>query len=215
MNVVCLLGRLTANPEMRQTPNGISVCSFSIAVDRYGGEEKKTDFINCVAWRTTAENIARFFRKGNRIGIKGSIQTRQYQDRETGKNRTAFEVLVDGFDFCEKMEDSNQYSGNYSAPNQYQQPAGGYSAPAQNYSAPQQGYSVPQYQQPTTQQWANPRQNINIDPVPQQQTFAQRPQQSRFAPQPQRTGFSTAALDGFAPIASDDGDLPFSHGAGI
>ena len=99
MNSVNLIGRITADPEVRQTPNGISVCAFSLAVDRYSNGEKKADFINCVAWRNNAENIARFFKKGNTIGLTGSIRTRQYQDKDTGKNRTAFEVLVDRFHF--------------------------------------------------------------------------------------------------------------------
>ena len=108
MNVVCLMGRLTADPEVRQTPNGISVCSFTIAVDRFSNGEKKADFINCVAWRTNADNIARYFAKGNMIAINGNIQTRQYQDKDTGKNRTAFEVVVDRFHFA----GVNQNSGN-------------------------------------------------------------------------------------------------------
>lgn len=107
MNVVALMGRLTANPEIRQTPNGTSVCSFTIAVDRFVNNERKADFINCVAWRANADNIARFFKKGNMIAINGSIQTRQYQDKDTGKNRTAFEVLVDRFHFTGSANGTN------------------------------------------------------------------------------------------------------------
>lgn len=126
MNVVCLMGRLTADPEVRQTPNGISVCSFSIAVDRFSNGERKADFINCVAWRQNAENIARYFKKGNMIAINGSIQTRTYQDRDTGKNRTAFEVLVDRFHFTgsansNASQGASNYSSNYSSG--YSQPA--------------------------------------------------------------------------------------------
>lgn len=100
MNSVALMGRLTHDVEIRQTPNGVAVCTFTIAVDAYSNGEKKANFINCVAWRGTAENIARYFAKGNMIGINGSIQTRTYQDKDTGKNRTAFEVLVDKFHFA-------------------------------------------------------------------------------------------------------------------
>ena len=124
MNVVCLMGRLTADPEVRQTPNGISVCSFSIAVDRFSNGERKADFINCVAWRVNADNIARFFKKGSMIAINGSIQTRQYQDKDTGKNRTAFEVLVDRFHFTGNSgatQGTSNYSSNYSTG--YSQPA--------------------------------------------------------------------------------------------
>lgn len=120
MNVVCLLGRLTADPELRQTPNGISVCSFSVAVNRaYSGAngERQADFINCVAWRQTAEFISRYFRKGNMIGLNGSIQTRQYQDKDTGKNRTAFEVLINNAYFAEsKSGSSSQSQPSYSQP---------------------------------------------------------------------------------------------------
>ena len=104
MNVVCLVGRLTADPELRQTPNGTNVCSFSVAVNRaFAGAngERQADFINCVAWRQTAEFISRYFRKGNMIGLNGSIQTRTYQDRDTGKNRTAFEVIINNAYFAE------------------------------------------------------------------------------------------------------------------
>ena len=75
-NKAILVGRLTADPELRQTPNGISVCSFSIAVDRrFSGRdaERKADFINIVAWRQTAEFVSRYFHKGEPIGIEGSI----------------------------------------------------------------------------------------------------------------------------------------------
>lgn len=110
MNVVCLVGRLTADAELRQTPNGINVCSFSIAVQSSSKNSDgtyKTDFINCVAWRNTAEFITRYFRKGQNIGLNGSIQTRQYQDKDTGKNRTAFEVLVNNTYFVESKTKAN------------------------------------------------------------------------------------------------------------
>ena len=87
-NLVVLTGRLTADPELKTTPNGTSVTSFSIAVDRRyrSGEERQTDFINIVAWRTSAEFICKYFKKGSLIGIEGSIQTRRYQDKN-GNNR--------------------------------------------------------------------------------------------------------------------------------
>ncbi|MBR5306858.1 MAG: single-stranded DNA-binding protein [Oscillospiraceae bacterium] len=141
MNVVCLMGRLTADVEVRQTPNGISVCQFSIAVDRYSNGERKADFITCVAWRQNAENIGRFFGKGDMIAINGSIQTRQYQDRDTGKNRTAFEVLVDRFHFAgSKSNGGNQQPAP--APVQPQAPAQTNNQPQQNWQqqAQQMGF---------------------------------------------------------------------------
>ena len=129
MNVVCLVGRLTADPELRQTPNGTNVCSFSVAVNRAfanANGERQADFINCVAWRQTAEFITRYFRKGQNIGLNGTIQTRTYQDKDTGKNRTAFEVVINNAYFVES-KGTSQGTG-YAAPvNNYQEtskPAG-------------------------------------------------------------------------------------------
>ena len=95
-NLVVLTGRLTADPELKTTPNGISVTSFSIAVSRRyrSGEETQADFINIVAWRQNAEFITKYFKKGNMIGIEGAIQTRRYTDKN-GNNRTAFEIVAD------------------------------------------------------------------------------------------------------------------------
>lgn len=107
-NLVVLTGRLTADPELKTTPNGISVTTFSIAVDRRyrSGEERQTDFINIVAWRQTAEFISKYFQKGSMIGIEGSIQTRRYQDKN-GNNRTAFEVIANNVQFVESKRDSS------------------------------------------------------------------------------------------------------------
>lgn len=115
MNNVCLLGRLTADPELRQTPGGTSVCSFSVAINRAFASQdgtRQADFINCVAWRQTGEFISKYFKKGNMIGLSGAIQTRQYQDKETGKNRTAFEVVVSNAYFAESA-DKGENKGNY------------------------------------------------------------------------------------------------------
>ena len=102
-NKAILIGRLVADPELRQTPNGISVVSTRIAVDRrYSSRngERQTDFINIVAWRNTAEFVSKYFSKGRLIGIEGSIQTRDYTDRD-GNKRTAFEVVADNAFFVE------------------------------------------------------------------------------------------------------------------
>lgn len=103
MNVICLLGRLTATPELKTTQGGVSVTSFTVAVDRTyqpKGSERQTDFINCVAWRNTAEFISKYFQKGQRIAINGSLQSRSYTDKE-GNKRTVFEVVVDNAHFAE------------------------------------------------------------------------------------------------------------------
>ena len=103
MNKAILVGRLTANPELRATPSGANVCSFSVAVDRRfvrQGEERKADFINCVAWNKTAEFISNYFTKGRFIGIVGSIQTRDWTD-QNGNKRYATEVIVEEAYFTE------------------------------------------------------------------------------------------------------------------
>ena len=93
LNHIVIMGRLSKDPELRQTQNGTSVASFSVAVERDFGE-KKTDFIECVAWRQTGEFISKYFRKGNMICVAGSLQSRQWEDRD-GKKRTSWEINVD------------------------------------------------------------------------------------------------------------------------
>ena len=102
LNVVVLSGRLTQDPELKTTANGISVCSFSIAVERRykSGEERQSDFINIVTWRSSAEFVSKYFKKGQMIAIRGSIQTRKYQDKD-GNNRNAFEVVADDVQFAD------------------------------------------------------------------------------------------------------------------
>lgn len=102
INNVTLMGRLTAAPELKQTTSGTSVAAFCIAVERRyrqkdGGQQ--TDFINCVAWRNTAEFITKYFNRGDMIAVTGEIQTRQYQDK-SGNNRVAVEVVINNASFC-------------------------------------------------------------------------------------------------------------------
>ena len=103
LNKAILVGRLTADPELRQTPSGVSVTSFTVAVNRTyqkDKDEQQTDFIDVTAWRGTAEFICRYFAKGNAIGIDGSIQTRNYTDKN-GNKRKAVEVLASNVTFVE------------------------------------------------------------------------------------------------------------------
>ncbi len=102
INNITLMGRLTADPELRTTPTGRNVSSFSIAVDRgfaRAGEERQTDFINIVAWQQTADFVCRYFRKGSMIALTGSLQTRSYEDKN-GNKRTAYEVVAREVSFC-------------------------------------------------------------------------------------------------------------------
>ena len=111
MNCVVLVGRLTADPELRSTQSGVSVCSFGIAVDRRfsSGGERQADFIDCVAWRQTAEFVAKYFSKGKLIGIEGSIQTRNYEDKQ-GNRRKAVEVVAGQVSFV-GPKDTNSAGG--------------------------------------------------------------------------------------------------------
>ena len=101
MNSIIIMGRLTDNPELRKTPNDISVTSFSVAVDRpyRSGSDRQTDFFSCTAWRGTAEFISKYFAKGQMIAIEGSMQSRRYDDRD-GNKRTAWEIQVNQAHFC-------------------------------------------------------------------------------------------------------------------
>jgi len=100
MNNICIIGRLTSDVELKMTESGKSVCSFTVAVYR---TKEITDFLPCVAWQSTAERITRYFRKGNMIGIKGSLQSRKYTDKK-GNKRTAIEIVVDEASFCESAK---------------------------------------------------------------------------------------------------------------
>ena len=118
LNKVILIGHMTADPELKQTANGVNVCSFRIGVTRkYAtkGEQQQTDFISIVAWRTVAEFIARYFRKGSAICICGSLQTRTWTDNN-GNKRYETEVVADEATFVERKSESAGRTDNYSAP---------------------------------------------------------------------------------------------------
>lgn len=103
LNKVVLGGRLTSDVEIKKTPQGNSVASFSIAIRRKG-KDAETDFINCVAWRNTAEFISKFFKKGSSICVTGSIQVRSWEDN--GNKRYATEVLVEEAMFVDSKADN-------------------------------------------------------------------------------------------------------------
>ena len=125
LNKIFIMGRLTRDPELRRTQSGTPVTSFSLAVDRdYKTQsgEKETDFIDVVAWRATAEFVAKYFTKGRMAVVEGRLQIRAWQDKE-GNNRRSAEVVADNVYFGDS---NNSYGGNN----------GGYSAPAGGYAAP-------------------------------------------------------------------------------
>lgn len=111
INIVALMGRLTYSPELRSTPNGLSVIRFQIACDRNyqkDSQNRQADFIDCVAWRQTAEFISRYFHKGSMIAVEGTIQTSNYTDKD-GNKRKQIEVLANNVSFCGgKAENGSQ-----------------------------------------------------------------------------------------------------------
>lgn len=129
LNKIFLMGRLTRDPELRRTQSGTAVTSFSLAVDRdfkSQSGEKETDFIDCVAWRGTAEYVSKYFTKGRMAVVEGRLQVREYTDREGNKRRTA-EVIADNVYFGDsKKEGSGGASYGAPAGNSYAAPAGGY-----------------------------------------------------------------------------------------
>ena len=130
LNKIFIMGRLTRDPELRRTANSTPVTSFSLAVDRdfkSQSGEKETDFIDVVAWRATAEFVAKYFTKGRMAVVEGRLQIRDWQDRDGNKRRSA-EVIADNVYFGDSKRDGA--SGGDYAPPAYGSPASTYSAPA-------------------------------------------------------------------------------------
>ena len=125
LNKAILMGRLTRDPELRHTQSNMAVCSFSLAIDRGRKDqngERQTDFIDCVAWRSTAEFVSKYFAKGSMAVVSGRLQIRDWTDREGGKRRSA-EVVVDNMYFGESkrreggdMRGEPRHSSSYDAP---------------------------------------------------------------------------------------------------
>ncbi len=142
LNHIVIMGRLTRDPELRRTGSGVAVASFSVAVDRDFGRnengEKETDFIDCVAWRNTAEFVSKYATKGRMVVVSGRLQIRSWTDKDGNKRRSA-EVVADNCYFGESKRSSegNPYhNGNSYGGNTYNAPAPSYNAPAPSYNAP-------------------------------------------------------------------------------
>ena len=114
MNNVQLIGNLTRDPEIGETPSGTAYAKFTIAVSRqFAGADgkKEVDFINCVIWKGGAELVNRYLAKGSRVGVTGTIQTRRYTDKD-GNNRTAFEIVVNSIEFLSQRQNVGSKNGN-------------------------------------------------------------------------------------------------------
>src|SRR5690625_2954696 len=167
MNRVVLAGRLTKDPELRYTPNGVAVANFTVAINRPRRNqqgEQEADFINCVAWRSQAENLANYMRKGSLVGVDGRIQTRSYENQE-GRRVFVTEVLAEGITFLEPrgsggaqqgQQGGAQQKGNFQQAQQQFQPQG---------YPPQQQQGQGNYQnapQPQGQGGGNPHGAVDI-----------------------------------------------------
>ena len=125
MNKVILIGRLTKDPDVRTTSNQAAFCNFTIAVDRKFKDQngqRQADFINCIAWRQTATFIGNYFRKGSKIAVVGSLQTRTYDDNQ-GQKRYVTEVVVDEVEFADSANSAQKTPNGGAAASNYQQPA--------------------------------------------------------------------------------------------
>ena len=208
-NRIILMGRLTKDPELKTTQSGVTMCRFSIAVDRaYSkGQEKQTDFFDITAWRQTAEFVCKYFSKGKCILVEGKLQNNNYTD-QNGVKQYRNAIIADNVAFCGDKS-GGQQNGQQAPPaqqpyqNQYQQ---GY-AQNQGYQQPyQQGYNQPQYQQPPQNYQQN--QGYRQAPPPQNYAPAQNQPPQGYQQNNQPPPNMDMSLGDFEEILSD-GDVPF------
>ena len=158
LNRVILMGRLTADPDYRTTQSGAAFARFTLAVDRDfsgQGQDRKTDFLDVIVWRSTAEFVSKYFHKGQQVAVQGSIQVSSYTDRE-GNKRRSWDIVADQVYFAEGKRDSSNQQNNYDY-NRYdrydrmtpppaqqpQQPQPTYNEPAGSYSSGDEGDFTP------------------------------------------------------------------------
>lgn len=193
LNKIFLQGRLVADPELRHTPSNVAVATFRLAVDRDFKDrdtgERKADFFNIVAWRQQAEFISRYFNKGSTALIEGKLQSRDYTDKD-GNRRYATEVVVDSVFFPGSRRETEGTRGGYDAP-----PISGYGQAAA-YSASQPS-SCAQENQAADQ------------PASDQSESEQSKASQEEQPAPRSYSPAAPAVDQFADLTDDDGELPF------
>ncbi|BCS86895.1 single-stranded DNA-binding protein [Pseudodesulfovibrio sediminis] len=157
MNKVILIGRLGRDPELSYTPAGQARAKFSVATDegyrdkQTGQKVEKTEWHNVVAWRQTAEFCGKFLGKGRLVMVEGKLQTRKWQDQNTGQDRYMTEIVADnvqGLDRAPEGQYAGQQQGGYQQQNNNYQQQGGYQQPQQGQGQPQQGGQPQQPQQP-------------------------------------------------------------------
>lgn len=131
LNKVVLMGRLTAAPELKNSSSGLSVCAFTVAVERNykdDGGQRQTDFVPCVAWRQTAEFVCKYFAKGSMIAVVGALQSRQYETKD-GQKRTAYEVV------CEQISFTGEKTGDRAEPTKSAASKSGYTMTEPAYAS--------------------------------------------------------------------------------
>ena len=133
MNKVFLTGNLTRDPEMSTTPSGISLCKFGLAVNRPYSKEKEVDFFNIIVWRGPAENCYKYLKKGNKVGISGSIQTRTY-DKSDGTKASTFDIVAEEVEFLTTKQETNAVSGGSKTVEQKPQTQGSSSSVLQHFT---------------------------------------------------------------------------------
>lgn len=188
INRSVLVGRLTKDPELKYTPNGVAVAKFTLAVARQFSNqqgERDTDFINCVVWRKQAENTANYLKKGSLAGVEGRIETRHY-DGQDGKRVYVTEVVADSVQFLEPKKDGQQPDGQQSQQNQ------SYNS---NQSNQQQSYD--QRQPVGAGSFGNGGQ--------QQGSYSQQPTYQQYGQEP----FNNGGFNHNGPLEVSDDDLPF------
>lgn len=132
INNVVLVGRLTKDPELKYTQNGIAVARFTLAVNRTFSNQQEADFINCVAWRKQAENLANYMRKGSLIGVQGRIQTGSFDDKD-GKRIYTTDIVADNIQFLEPRNATSHHGHNQPPPQSSQPINTAPTTPANNY----------------------------------------------------------------------------------
>ena len=161
INRVVIVGRLTADPELRYTPSGVASCKFRVAVNRpFKGQNGKqeADFINCHAWRKQAENLANFMKKGNLIGLEGRIQTGSYEGQD-GKRVYTTDVVVDSIQFLESKNSTGGAQGTLDYQSSTNTGGAYQNAPQGNYSSQMQPSYMNVYEDP----FANSKGAIEVD----------------------------------------------------
>lgn len=131
MNTISITGRLTSDLELKMTPSGVSVCSFTVAVKRPRSKDE-TDFLNCTAWRQSAEYLCNYGRKGNLVAVAGMLTSRKWED-QNGNKRTSFEIVVDNAELLSSRSENAEGSLMGNTPN---------SAQSENFGGNNVGYQV-------------------------------------------------------------------------